>query len=124
MIQSASLLKDEIASFLKEVRRDEEGIIRAGISFPPAFSGFKGHFPGRPVVPGVCKIMLVCVLLEAVLRRPVSLKRILKAKFLAPVSCDTELTVCVSSAGTGTVKAVVATGTVRVAELHLEVSYG
>ena len=55
---------------------------------------FAGHFPGRPLVPGV---VLLAEVLEAVLRDPGlaatvgPAPRLAVAKFLAPVGPDTEL---------------------------------
>jgi 3-hydroxymyristoyl/3-hydroxydecanoyl-(acyl carrier protein) dehydratase len=63
----------------------EPGTIKATVTFPESFTGFKGHFPGRPIVPGVCKIMVVVVLLERGVRRIVRIQEITLAKFYQPV---------------------------------------
>jgi 3-hydroxymyristoyl/3-hydroxydecanoyl-(acyl carrier protein) dehydratase len=56
--------------------------------FPASHPALPGHFPGRPVVPGV-------LLLDAVLRAAATkgepLRRILRAKFSAPVEPGAEV---------------------------------
>lgn len=43
---------------------------------------FEGHFPGRPVVPGVCMMQTVQELLEKLLQKKVTLKKASNMKFL------------------------------------------
>lgn len=43
---------------------------------------FEGHFPGRPVVPGVCMMQTVQELLEGLLQKKVLLKKASQMKFL------------------------------------------
>ncbi|TWW00916.1 3-hydroxyacyl-ACP dehydratase [Chitinophaga pinensis] len=43
---------------------------------------FEGHFPGRPVVPGVCMMQTVQELLEGMLQKKVILKKAANMKFL------------------------------------------
>jgi 3-hydroxyacyl-[acyl-carrier-protein] dehydratase len=43
---------------------------------------FEGHFPGRPVVPGVCMMQTVQELLELMLQYKVVLKKAANMKFL------------------------------------------
>jgi len=43
---------------------------------------FEGHFPGRPVVPGVCMMQTITELLEKLLQRKVTLKKASNMKFL------------------------------------------
>lgn len=64
-----SRLRDEIKSSMSELR-DNGKEITAHFCFSQEFIGFKGHFPGRPVLPGVCKIQaILCMLEEATQRR-------------------------------------------------------
>lgn len=47
--------------------------------FPAAYSGFKGHFPGKPVLPAIVQLATVRFLTECVLEcevMPVSYRRI------------------------------------------------
>ncbi|MBW8684071.1 3-hydroxyacyl-ACP dehydratase [Chitinophaga rhizophila] len=43
---------------------------------------FEGHFPGRPVVPGVCMMQTIQELLEKLLDKKVVLKKAASQKFL------------------------------------------
>lgn len=43
---------------------------------------FEGHFPGRPVVPGVCMMQTIQELLERLLQKKVLLKKASQMKFL------------------------------------------
>jgi 3-hydroxyacyl-[acyl-carrier-protein] dehydratase len=43
---------------------------------------FEGHFPGRPVVPGVCMMQTVQELLERLVQKKVVLKKASNMKFL------------------------------------------
>ncbi|MEW5804644.1 MAG: hypothetical protein AB1847_21335 [bacterium] len=64
---------------------------KAGFLFPPEFIGFKGHFPDRPILPGVCKIQAILLILKAWKKKKVTLKEIVMAKFFSPVSCGQEV---------------------------------
>jgi len=44
----------------------EEGSLKAVIMINPSHQIFEGHFPGQPVVPGVCMIQIVKELLATV----------------------------------------------------------
>lgn len=49
---------------------------------------FKAHFPGEPVVPGVCLIQMAGELLAPLIGRGLKLKGVANAKFLAVVNPD------------------------------------
>ena len=70
-------------SDLAETKKDE---VTARFLFPADFIGFQGHFPDKPVLPGVCKIQAVIVMLQAWEKRKFRLKEIISAKFFSPVS--------------------------------------
>jgi 1-acyl-sn-glycerol-3-phosphate acyltransferase len=57
----------------------------ATFAFPPDFIGFSGHFPGRPLVPGVIIIYLGWVLAEMCLPARLEVRFIKKAKFTKPI---------------------------------------
>ena len=44
---------------------------------------FEGHFPGIPVVPGVCMVQIVLEIMEAVIEKPMRLITADTIKFLA-----------------------------------------
>lgn len=46
---------------------------------------FAGHFPGRPVLPGVCQIHIVKELVERHIGRSLSYLSVRELKFLSPV---------------------------------------
>lgn len=52
----------------------------ADFIFPPSFTGFDGHFPNNPVVPGVAQIM--AAMLIAGTDQPLKLHSVKRCKFL------------------------------------------
>lgn len=85
-----SRLMREIAQHMSEISEVEEGRATATFLFPPDFIGFRGHFPDRPILPGVCEIQAVLVLLSRWKSKRVRLSAVKCAKFLAPISSDEE----------------------------------
>jgi 3-hydroxyacyl-[acyl-carrier-protein] dehydratase len=59
-----------------------EGLFQAAIRFDAGHSIFKGHFPGQPVVPGVCMMQLVKESLEWHLQAGLNLVNAPNVKFL------------------------------------------
>jgi 3-hydroxyacyl-[acyl-carrier-protein] dehydratase len=86
-----SIMKQEIRQCMSGLRKDEEGRVCARFSFPETFTGFKGHFPGRPILPGICTILAGIVIAEEVHRKRIELKKIIQAKFFNTVSQNEEL---------------------------------
>ena len=82
-----SILSKEILGYLSPVLKGNQGELMVSITFPSEFSGFKGHFPGRPIVPGVCMVQAVLVSLG----KDVRLKQLVSAKWLVPVSSGEKL---------------------------------
>lgn len=56
--------------------------ITAHIVIHPGHAIFKGHFPGQPVVPGVCMVQIVKELLEQQLAKVLCLRESSQMKFL------------------------------------------
>lgn len=84
-------LRDEVRASLLDVRlraRDAGQGFAAAFRLPASFTGFQGHFRGQPICPGVCLIQTQIVLAEHVLARPLLLREVIAAKFLAPVTPD------------------------------------
>jgi 3-hydroxymyristoyl/3-hydroxydecanoyl-(acyl carrier protein) dehydratase len=78
-------LSQEILKQLPPITRGVAGELLLSVAFPVTFSGFKGHFPGRPVLPGVCMIQVAIVALGAYHGKTVRLRKLLSAKWLSPV---------------------------------------
>ena len=58
------------------------------------FIGFRGHFPGHPILPAFVQLMMA----ECAVRRhsgaPLSLRRVERGKFLKPIGPNESVTVC------------------------------
>jgi len=87
-----NILVREIKNSISSLEESGENIV-AGFLFQPDFTGFKGHFPGRPVLPGVCKIQAVIAMLEIWHKKTIFIKEISIAKFFAPVFDNQEIVV-------------------------------
>ncbi len=70
-----------IQSFL-----NEEGIANATIAVNAPHKIFEGHFPGAPVVPGVCMTQMVKELLERALMKATRLSKADNLKFLSIIN--------------------------------------
>lgn len=83
--------------FLSQVKnlisnlKKQENVITATVVFPPEFTVFEGHFPEKPILPGICKIQLVKVIIELVEKKKFEISEIKLAKFFAPVVPNDEL---------------------------------
>lgn len=60
----------------------DEAEFSASITFDPDHAIFKGHFPGYPVVPGVCLIRIMRDLVCEIKGKPLTLEMISNLKFL------------------------------------------
>ena len=56
--------------------------VQATIRLNPDHTIFAGHFPGQPVVPGVCMLQIIKELLESAIGQRVQLTRAGNVKFL------------------------------------------
>ena len=56
--------------------------VQATIRLHPEHSIFAGHFPGQPVVPGVCMLQIIKELLEYMAQQPIQLVKASNIKFL------------------------------------------
>jgi 3-hydroxyacyl-[acyl-carrier-protein] dehydratase len=63
----------------------EADSIRATLEINPAHEIFRGHFPGQPVVPGVCMMQIVKELLEKTTGKPLRLLHGQDLKFLSVI---------------------------------------
>jgi len=73
------------------IDNQDEGSINATIKINKAHSVFKGHFPGFPVLPGVCQLLMIKEVLNAGLNKKHILKKAKSIKFLSVINpLDTE----------------------------------
>src|ERR1700733_15016080 len=63
----------------------EADSIKAVLEINPKHEIFQGHFPGQPVVPGVCMMQIVKELLETATGRALRLHTGLDLKFLSVI---------------------------------------
>jgi len=119
-----NILMQEINKSMYDLSESPGGKITARFIFSSAFSGFKGHFPGRPILPGVCKIQAVVAMLEKWHEENVCLTEISMAKFFAPVSCNQEILISSGKLVDGLdetkIKASVTSGDKKIADLQLK----
>jgi 3-hydroxyacyl-[acyl-carrier-protein] dehydratase len=112
---------------MQDLRDAGDGELSARFVFPADFIGFRGHFPGRPILPAVCEIQAALAMLEAWKGRRVRLREIVLAKFSVPVSCDEEVAYTCSvkmEGGDGAVlRARLARDAESVARFRLRVSF-
>ena len=121
-----SKLKKEIKSFMSELGDDGQELT-ARFCFSQEFIGFKGHFPGKPVLPGVCKIQAILCMLEEATHKTPQLKEIVSAKFYTPVTCNEEIVCTVRRVSDGSeetrVLALITNGDKKIAEIKLKVVF-
>ena len=86
-----SVIKQEIKECLSGLKNTAAGNVSARFLFPASFTGFKGHFPGKPILPGICEIQAGIVIFEELHKKEGRLKKIVLAKFFNPVSPDEEI---------------------------------
>ena len=53
------------------------------VELNPAHEIFNGHFPGNPVVPGVCMVQMVKDILKHIFQKEFTMKQASQLKFLA-----------------------------------------
>lgn len=123
-----NILAREIKNFISDLEESGENI-KARFLFPPDFIGFKGHFPGRPVLPGVCKIQAVIAMLEIWHQKNICIKEISMAKFFAPVFDNQEIVVTTNKitelpeTGEIKIKAYVTSNGKKISDLQLILSF-
>ena len=80
-----SIIGSELRKRLRDWVPAGEDEYACRVEFDPAFTGFEGHFPGNPIVPGVCLVELARVMAENAVGRPLTMKEITTCKFRRPV---------------------------------------
>lgn len=75
--------------FYTIVNRDAStGSVRAKISINRTHKIFDGHFPGLPIVPGVCMMQIIREIMEVTTDRPLSIAGAENMKFLSVINPD------------------------------------
>jgi 3-hydroxyacyl-[acyl-carrier-protein] dehydratase len=64
----------------------EGGVTKATLEINAAHKIFQGHFPGQPVVPGVCMMQIMKELTETVYEQPSRMVKADEMKFLAVIN--------------------------------------
>lgn len=77
---------------------------------PAEHPALAGHFPGRPIVPGVVLLDRAILFAEQLLGHPVSHWQIGNAKFFSPVGPDETLTFALQSKASGAIAFAVRAG--------------
>lgn len=77
------MLKDDF--FYIQSVSDEKGVISASLEINIAHEIFRGHFPGQPVVPGVCMMEMVKEITEMVTGKEMFLQKADNIKFLSVI---------------------------------------
>jgi 3-hydroxyacyl-[acyl-carrier-protein] dehydratase len=78
------MLMNDFYTVVKQ--ESDEGSINATICFNKEHAIFKGHFPGLPVVPGVCMVQLTRELVEQVATQSLQLASATSIKFLSVIN--------------------------------------
>jgi 3-hydroxyacyl-[acyl-carrier-protein] dehydratase len=79
-------MRDSIAAArIGDPRQNEEGAAVLEFKFCPEDQTFSGHFPGRPILPGVFQLELARAAAELVFGCSLSVREIRKAKFQRPI---------------------------------------
>ena len=78
-------LRSEIRACLRALSGVGMEHVTGDLVFPDGFTAFKGHFPGDPILPGVCVIDAVLVLLEDAFKQALTLRKVVSAKFHSPI---------------------------------------
>lgn len=80
------MLKNNLYSVNQILLSDDAATCDAVIDLRQDHEIFSGHFPGNPVLPGVCMVQIIKELVEEVKHIPVVLKTAQNIKFLHPVN--------------------------------------
>lgn len=79
------LIKD---FYVVNSRTEEDGASVFDITLNPLHDVYKGHFPEKPITPGVCNIQMIIECAETVVGKPLTLKQIDRCRLTAMVTPD------------------------------------
>ena len=77
-----------LENFYKIIHRKEreDGKREIEIELNPGHALYQGHFPGQPVVPGVCTLQMIKESAEQIVSQPLQYVQIASSKFLSAIS--------------------------------------
>jgi 3-hydroxyacyl-[acyl-carrier-protein] dehydratase len=85
----------------------EEGLFDVRLN--PGHSIFRGHFPGNPVLPGICSLMIIRRCASRTAGKPLRYVSVQESKFLSAITPDTEPIVKLKLTCDGNIHSVAAT---------------
>ena len=77
------MLLNDLYTIDKIIPRDTGNTILVEIRLNPDHDIFKGHFPGDPVLPGVCIIQILKEIVSRQMRMDLLIDKIISARFLS-----------------------------------------
>lgn len=83
------ILLDDFYKILE--KEHSPGVVKAKISINKDHRIFEGHFPGLPVVPGVCMMQIIRELMEVSMDRELKIGGADNMKFLSVINPDNHL---------------------------------
>ena len=79
-------MRDSIFSArVGDPRKDDAGLVTQEFCFVASDPTFAGHFPTRPILPGVFQIEMTRMVAEEIYRSKLDVNEVTKAKFLWPI---------------------------------------
>ncbi len=79
------MLISNLYSVIKSDKINNENI-KIQIELNPKHPIFEGHFPGNPIMPGVCMMQIIKELTEDFLQKEVQLSKVSNVKFMATIN--------------------------------------
>jgi 3-hydroxyacyl-[acyl-carrier-protein] dehydratase len=68
---------------IEEINKEKHVAFTVGVKVNPKNKIFEGHFPGKPIIPGVTYIEMIREIMSIVLRNELRLKTVSNIKFLS-----------------------------------------
>lgn len=87
------LLKEISGYSVKGESGDNPSVIKKHYCFDRDFIGFRGHFPGYPILPAVLQLLLAQLCIEEQKGCKIRIMRVEKAKFLSEIRPDMPLSI-------------------------------
>ena len=85
---------DEIDTIYNQAGENGEGACT--FSVPGTFSGYRGHFPGNPILPGIVQLSFIRRLAERRIGRPLRLAGVRRIKYLRLITPDMPVTLALT----------------------------